>query len=211
MIGPIFIIGTGRSGTHWLAQSIEAHPDVHATIETEPMFSLSIRMALNPSLEKSLFGKLAEAYRHELSKPGIYLDKSHPNIWLAEKLKEAFPQSLFVGIQRQEQGTVASMMKHDGVLEWCNRWREFPIPNRFLGITERMADTYDGMPMAARCVTRWAAHRDRMKALKGILGDDLLVILYEGFVRNPQETLDSLHRFLGLRQSCPWPGFDDSA
>jgi hypothetical protein len=34
-IGPAFVIGTGRSGTHWLGYALENHPHVRATIEAQ--------------------------------------------------------------------------------------------------------------------------------------------------------------------------------
>ena len=100
---PVFVIGTGRSGTHWLGYSLGNHPEVRATVEVEPMFGLSKRMALNPALEGELLGRLIKAYKWQLfkSSPRLYLDKSHPNIWIAEKLKKAFPQALFIGTRSQ--------------------------------------------------------------------------------------------------------------
>ena len=120
---PVFVIGTGRSGTHWLGYSLGNHPEVRATVEMKPMFGLSTRMALDASLESQLFGKLKRAYQWQLlrSAPRLYLDKSHPNIWIAEKLKDAFPKSQFVAIERNPYATVASMMKHKGVSAWHKR------------------------------------------------------------------------------------------
>lgn len=40
---PIFVTGTGRSGTHWLGFSLGDHPEVQSTVETQPMFGLSQR------------------------------------------------------------------------------------------------------------------------------------------------------------------------
>ena len=34
----VFVIGSGRSGTHWVGYILEAHPDIHVTIETKPVF-----------------------------------------------------------------------------------------------------------------------------------------------------------------------------
>lgn len=87
---PVFVIGTGRFGTHWLGYALGNHPEVRATVEVEPMFGLSTRMALNPTLEGKLFRRLVMAYRWQLFKsaPRLYLDKSHPNIWIAEKGEE---------------------------------------------------------------------------------------------------------------------------
>jgi hypothetical protein len=64
----------------------------------------------------------------------FYLDKSHPNIWIADKIKEEFPEAKFVGIERNPFATVSSMLKHRGVMKWHRDWKSFPVPNRFLGI-----------------------------------------------------------------------------
>jgi len=204
---PVFIIGTGRSGTHWVSQSLGNHPAIRVTVEQEPMFDLATRMALDPSLEKALFDKLVSVYKWQLLKsaPRLYLDKSHPNIWLAEKLKAAFRSALFVGIERNPYATVASMLKHDGVLAWHTRWREFPVPNRFLGITPELANRYDMMARAAQCAIRWVAHRDRMNSLRRTLGSNLLVISYETFADRTEQTIRELGHFLGLRIAIPVP------
>jgi hypothetical protein len=204
---PVFVIGTGRSGTHWLGYSLGDHPEIRATIETKPMFGLATRIALDPTLERQLFSRLVLAYKWQLFKsaPRLYLDKTHPNIWIAEKLKKAFPKSLFVGIERNPYATVASMLKHKGVLAWHKRWRKYPIPNRFLGITEESAHTYENVPLASQCAMRWVAHRDRMDELAHTLGDDLLVISYELFAQKTEKVIDKLQQFLGLHTPIPVP------
>ena len=204
---PVFVIGTGRSGTHWLGYSLKGHPEIRVTIEAQPMFRLSTRMALNPTLETKLFGRLKLVYQWQLfrSAPQLYLDKSHPNIWIAERLKAAFPQSLFLAIQRNPYATVSSMMKHESVSAWHKRWREFPLPNRFLGITNDLAPTYDSIPFPSQCAMRWVAHRDRLNELRKSLGDDLFVISYEMFAHHTEDVLRELQQFLGLNSSIPIP------
>lgn len=204
---PVFVIGTGRSGTHWLGYSLGNHPGVSATVEASPMFDLATSMALNPALEPELFGRLVRAYKWQLLKaaPRLYMDKTHPNIWIAEKLKKTFPDALFVGIERNPYATVASMMKHSGVLAWHKRWREFPVPNRFLGITPEIAGTYDDIPLVSQCAMRWLAHHNRIKELKNTLGDDFLVISYESFAHDTVNTINNLKQFLGLQEAIPVP------
>ncbi|MBT8037056.1 MAG: sulfotransferase [Verrucomicrobiae bacterium] len=204
---PVFVIGTGRSGTHWLGFSLGGHPEVRATVEVDPMFKLSTKMALNESLEGELYGSLVKAYKKQLLKSGskLYVDKTHPNIWIAEKLKETFPRALFVGIERNPYATVASMLKHKSVSAWHRRWKEYPVPNRFLGITEKMADRYDDIPLASQCAIRWVAHHQRMNQLRSSLADDLSVISYEDFAYDAEETILKLQKFLGLHEPIPVP------
>jgi hypothetical protein len=204
---PVFVIGTGRSGTHWIGYCLGKHPDISATIEMQPMFDLSTKMALNQELEDKLFRRLVIAYKWQMLKTShrIYLDKTHPNIWLAEKLKQAFPQARFIAIERNPYATVASMIKHKGVSAWHTRWREFPIPNRFLGITEELANSYDTIPLASRCAIRWLAHHNRINELRNILGESLLIMTYESLAHSTKETLNILQRFLGLQSPIPMP------
>jgi hypothetical protein len=202
-----FVIGTGRSGTHWLGNSLGDHPEVRATVEAEPMFWMSTRMALDPTREKELFPKLVRAYRKELLRSGsrLYVDKTHPNIWHAEQLKRSFREALFVGIERDPYATVASMMVHEDVSEWHRRWREFPVPNRFLGITPELAAIYDDLPLPAQCARRWMAHHERMEQLRGTLGTALLVISYEEFARDTDVVVERLRTFLGVEAPLPVP------
>jgi len=197
---PIFIIGYGRSGTHWLARTLATHTEIRATIEVQPIFSMVKEMALNFHLEKKYFWQLILRYRWQIliSKPKRYLDKSHPNLWLAEKLAKAFPTAVFLGIERNPYATVASAMVHKGGYAIRRRWRDFPIPNQFLGIDCQTAKTYENMPAEEKYSLSWLSHHKRMDALKEAFGDSLMVITYEDFALQTNEVLDRLETFLGL-------------
>jgi len=204
---PIFVIGTGRSGTHWLGLSVMAHPDIRATIEDPQIFSMSTRMAINLSKQKKYMWKLILMYRWQifLSSPKRYLDKSHPNIWHAERLIKAFPNAEFLGIERDPFATVASMIRHKGVSSWHKCWHEYPVPNKFLGITSEIADTYDNLSLETQCSLRWLSHHNRMIELRDILGTSLKVISYERFAFHTQETISQLEEFLKLSNHIPLP------
>lgn len=199
---PIIILGTGRSGTHWIANTLAAHPAIRATIEKSPQFDWVMSMALDARRKDKLLPKLLRRYKWEVirSTPRRYLDKSHPAIWLAEDIKAALPRTQFVGIERDPFATVASMLRHTGVSDWHRRWREFPIPNAFLGIDEDNAATYDRLSMAKRCALRWAAHSKEMVRLRQILGSSMIVTCYEALVNDTREELIKLQRFLRLQE-----------
>lgn len=210
---PVFILGCGRSGTHLLAHTLSAHPSVRASIEAEPMFGLSTAMAMNAGLESVAFAQLVRHYLDDMrcSRRPLYVDKSHPNIWLAEKLREAFPDARFIGIERNVYATVASMMKHRGVSAWHHRWKEFPVPNRFLGITAELAAVYDDLPMASRCALRWRAHKLRMSQLERVLAGSIAVLSYEQLVTDPGAAARRLGSFLELEEPIPVPAIDRAA
>ena len=171
------------------------------------MFGLSTSMALDPSQESKLYPRLESAYQWQLLKaaPRLYLDKNHPNIWLAERLQASFPDARFIGIERNPYATVASMMHHHGVVSWFGRWREFPVPNRFLGITEEVAPSYEMLPLATKCAMRWLAHHRRMRELRDKLADAMLMISYETFAYETGKTIASIEEFLALKAPLAVP------
>lgn len=150
-------------------------------------------------------GELIRAFQveHKAVAPKHYADKSHPNIWHAEDLAAAPPDAIFLGIRRNPYATVASMLKHRGVFKWHARWRRFPVPNRFLGITPENRRNYANMPLPARCVLRWRSHIERLGSLRGPLGNRLLVVDYEDLIRHAETELAKMNGFLGLTTPSP--------
>ncbi len=203
----IFIIGTGRSGTHFIAYVLENSPEIRATIEARFVFRRVKEIAANPDKFQTHFPNLVNYYRfqHFLSAPLHYLDKSHPNIWLAEELEETFNDALFIGIVRNPFATIASMLRHNGVLSWFDRWKEYPVPNRFLGIDDSNKHIYDDFSLSKKCALRWNAHLAQMKYLEKRLGDRMLVIRYESLIRNTTGVVEKIADFINLSTSIPPP------
>ncbi|WP_156291945.1 polysaccharide pyruvyl transferase family protein [Oceanobacillus salinisoli] len=203
----IFVLGSGRSGTHWLGYILETHPDIYVSVEKPIIFDKVTQMALNSDYQQILFPKVVDLYHNEHAKvfPKHYADKSHPNIWIAEKLAKAFPEALFIGIQRNPFGTIASMFKHQGVLNWHKKWKDFPIPNPFLGITKKNVHKYEQLSLAKKCAFRWDAHREKMNELKSTLGDRLHVVSYEALITDTQKELNLIQNFLKLEKPLPLP------
>lgn len=203
----IFVLGTGRSGTHWIAWILEEHPDIKAIIEKPPIFNWIVEMAINEAAEPILFPKLAQRYRAErsLASPRHLLDKSHPNLWIADRLAETFPNSHFLAVRRSVYGTVASMLQHTTVRRWVEQWEDLPVPNRFLGIGTDNVEAYRAMSVAGRCALRWLAHERRLDELQPRLGSGLLQIKYEDLHERTDEVLERLRGFLGLERPIPAP------
>jgi hypothetical protein len=204
---PIFVIGTGRSGTHWVGEILAGHPDIYVSVERRRFFRDSTRMAIDPPSRERLFGKLARSYRYEIARvaPRHYADKSHTNIWIADRLAKEFPDAVFVGVRRDVFGTVSSMLKHRGVLRWIEDWKRYPIPNPFLGIREGEEDRYELLSLAAKCAARWVSHEERFNELAGVLGDRLVTLNYEQLHVDPAGPLRNLERALGLSTAIAAP------
>lgn len=203
----IFIIGTGRSGTHWLSQILDSHANFFVSTERWPYFPWAVRMALDNREGRKLFPRILIAYRigHTLVAPRNFVDKSHPNIWLAEDLAANLPDALFLGIQRGVFATVSSMLKHSGVRKWCEDWEEYPVPNRFLGITEDNRSVYEKLSLAGKCAVRWKVHERRLSRLQEVLGPRCMIMEYEYLAKEPAGALEKLVEFLGVQSFFPMP------
>lgn len=203
----LFVIGTGRAGTHLIGYILNSHPLIYTTLEPKLLFQAVTAAAIDPRRRPFLVPLIVWTYRllHVRAAPLSYADKSHPNIWLAESLSQFFPGARFIGTQRNPYGTIASMLSHEGVLNWFRQWKRYPLPNEFLGIDRATAETYDSLPLVAKCALRWNSHRRRLDNLQRILGSKLYTVQYERLVGSPIEEVERLQRFLELRQPFPSP------
>ncbi|WP_062304429.1 sulfotransferase family protein [Demequina subtropica] len=195
-----FVIGTGRSGTHWTGFILGEHPEVTTTIEEPKIMRLATLAAQYRKRRPVYLPALRARYMMASAavKTRVHADKSHPVIWYADKVARWFPDSKFIGINRSPFGVVASMVVHEGVLEWQDNWEHFGVPNEFLGITEDNVEAYRTMSPAGRAATRWLSHRQRMDELEGLLGDRLLVLDYEDMIDRYEENVARIWEFLEL-------------
>jgi hypothetical protein len=201
----IFVLGTGRSGTCWLGDVLGQHPAIHSYVETRPLFDWVTQAAVNTRIEQELLPRIFDEYDrlfHDAS-PLHMADKSHPCIWIAERLAERFPDAYFIGVTRDVEPTVASMLKHAGVRRWCEEWYQYEVPNRFLGITERNFDWYRGATILERCVARWCAHQSELNRLQHALTTRFLLVKYETLVTDTRAALANLQEFLSLNRNFP--------
>lgn len=200
----IFVLGTGRSGTHLLGRAISSHSEIEGHIEDPRTFHLATRIATEQDLQhslKTLAMRQVLYYRYggllKQSSKDLMLEKTHPNIWLAEHLAQKFPQAKFVGIYRGVYPTVSSMLLHDGVMGWYEKLPQNKV-NRFLGITKNNVDYFDELPIESKCALRWKAHKDELNRLKSVLGDRFKLYNYEEFVKTLDRHQDDLADYLGI-------------
>jgi hypothetical protein len=201
----IFVVGTGRSGTCWLGDIMGRHPEVRSYVETQPLFSWVTQAAINLADEVRLLPDIFDEYErlfHE-SAPFHLADKSHPCIWFADKLADRFPDAYFLGVTRDVEPTVSSMLQHPGVRGWCEQWHRYEVPNRFLGITELNLDWYREATILERCVARWYSHQCELKRIQSALPSRFMLVKYEQLVIQPVPVLEQLGTFLGLEADFP--------
>lgn len=196
----VFVIGSGRNGTHLLGRILGSHPDAKLFLEDPIFFDLSKKIAtkrrINPFLLRRLIAKYKKAL-DQLEKK-ILVEKSHTNIWIAEKLNEKFRGiSYFVGIKRDVFSTVSSMLNHDGVMHWYDILDQSK-PNSFLGITDQNKSYFANLPLESRCTLRWLSHVRKLESLKEKLKNNYLLIEYEELINDLPGQINILSEFLDV-------------
>lgn len=203
----VFIIGTGRSGTHLLAEILARVSSLHVLVEKQPLFRWSSSMAMDHRLEPSLFPRWVRRFRLEQfsAAPRTVIDKCHTNMWLVERLVESFPTAVFLATRRSPHATIASMLRHGGFVFSPHRWQSLPVPNRFLGIAEDTAEEYGRLSQPEQLALRWISNEKRREVVRQTLGDRLLEVDYELLVREPIGTVRSVCEFLHVDQPPALP------
>lgn len=201
----IFILGTGRSGTHLIGRTIASHPEIEGHIENPDHFMLSAYIAayqdLVPGFATYPFKRLLlHKYKRLLNttRYNFILDKTHPNIWLAEFLYKHLPNAVFIGVVRDVLPTVASMMQHEDVMGW---YKKIPQgrPNRFLGISKDNLSQFRNLSTLEKCVYRWQSHKNELERLQSTLSPSrMMIVNYEKFMNTPDEHLQELAAFIKI-------------
>ena len=201
----IFVLGTDRCGTCWMGEILDTHPQIRGFVEPRPVFDLVTEVAIDltekePRLER-IFGECEGL--SALDEPLHFADKTHPLLWLAEKVASRFPNNYFVAMLRRVEPTVASMLRHFGARRWFEQWESNPVPNRFLGISGENLEKYRNASLEQRCAARWHAHRNEIHRLVPVLRDRLVAVRYEDLPSRYDENLTNVRQFLELSEAFP--------
>lgn len=190
----VAIVGSGRTGTHWLGGSLDSS-GFALLGEGRPGFECSVVVALGWSTPKSLI----RSYRVPLgwvgSKPLAF--KWHPSLWSADELMEAIPHLKIIGTKRRILDTAISMNAHPGTRRWLVEHERYPSNPRSDGFLGRMdRELFDDASIAGRCAMRAASHYLEVCRLQERYPDRVLGFDYDAAVRDPEFISDALSTFL---------------
>jgi len=212
--GPIFIIGTGRSGTHFLCSCLnefEELDDYFSGKESPYMFHEISALTVS---QKEIPPYVIGYYKHMQRKvsPKIFLDQTHPNIWNVETLIKEFPNSKFVAISRDVYSVAYSMKLHEGVSKWIKNHMNYPKPNKFLGINIQNENLYiNELTDLQRSVFRWCAHNRRLDDLAGKFPEFVIKVNYQDLHNDMWGEMRRLSKFLQVKEPVSVKEFNASS
>jgi hypothetical protein len=193
----IFIVGSGRTGTNFLSHFF-SKDDYLKRVEAPLTFKLSIDLAVNKYSNKkyeellSVYGKLLDSTNRPV------IEKSHPLLWVAEKLSKDLIKSKFIIMDRNPYSVVSSMLKHRGSMSWYKKEELFRLGNKFLGIINKeILKDYKLMSPEYKCVLKYLSHHSKGTRLNVL--DNFLKIEYEDLILDTDAEISKIEGFIGLR------------
>lgn len=187
----LFIIGTGRTGTHLLTSIMREFSNVKAINngKEDPDY---LRELVRRELDGLPLGGRLEAALASRIKPSrrrYYLDQHHPHLWFKEHLANVYPESVFIWPHRHVLQVVASMMEKTHITRWFEeakaRRSQIAFPSRFLGI--RDPNELD-LPIHVLCTRRVISHYEEATRLS-LSTPNTYKIEFEILVKDPAEAL----------------------
>jgi len=188
----VFIVGTGRSGTHFTVRLMDGFLHTRDPLQGNENTEV-LRDIATAAIHHRLPSKSTEKYYADMlsETDGVILDQHHPNLFFVKHWQEKLGDLVFLYPQRPIYQIVASMMRHGGVMNWYNYAGKFrqriinliPYPNRFFGI-EKFSDI-KRLPVHILCAHRVIAHRLAFEQTVPLVNNALRLVNYEELVKDP--------------------------
>uniref|UniRef100_A0A6C0BNB9 Uncharacterized protein n=1 Tax=viral metagenome TaxID=1070528 RepID=A0A6C0BNB9_9ZZZZ len=180
----IFIVGTGRTGTHWLARSLEQSG---LSCSYEDWLTLSKDCAIYERKEQ--WPALLAALKSDRRR----VCKCHVLLWLVEDLLKEFPDAKFIALRRDVEATLRSMLKKKSVKSWGQKYQDIPFPSKFLGAKYKTG--YEHCNIQEKCSMRYWSHMAEINRLEHKLSPDCyMVVSYETL----EHDIERLSKFLDM-------------
>lgn len=192
---PVFLVGCPRSGTTWLQAMLAELDGVYTGPETHFFHVYRSVLAEYRRSEGTWFGFsrylgedqlaafLAESFWLLVSglpaperRPRVFLEKTPDHVLDAEWILRAFPEARFIHLVRDPRSVASSLLR--GSQGWAADWAPTTATD-------------------AACM--WAERVRAGRALRERLGEErCLELRYEDACAAPEQTLESLARWLGV-------------
>lgn len=201
MYSPVFVVGTGRSGTHFLTSVLITSSeltDLTGGRENPAVFKKVTESAISqkkaPELNDAYDGLVRQAF------PLRLVDQSHPNLWRVDEILNQFPDAKLLGMVRDPFSVTFSTLNHPGVRARLkdDKWRGYPQPCPFFGLEDPFLSRYDKYSLVERSALRWCSHMSEISRSVSLYKKNFMVVNYENLLTRPNDECGKISDFLNL-------------
>jgi len=199
-----FLVGNGRSGTCFIGNSLNNHPQLACAIEDSLVFYPSLLLAMDQDLQNdSRFVRHFKACYDALTaryKGHVYIDKCHQHALNIDFLKKLYPEAKFLHVIRDGRDVVLSMLEHKMIKSFFSE--------RFVNINSHFPSKWYGieskehylkwreMSLSCKCAMRWVSWvKTASESLRKAKPDNNITIKYEDLLDQPRNYSDFICDF----------------
>lgn len=194
----LFIIGTGRSGTHFLTRHLSGFKNIHDPQKGKENSKLLREIATAALFHAEYPQNAVDYYTNQFSqKPAnhIFLDQHHSNLFFTDELQRISSATIFLCPIRPLKQIVASMLNHEGVLSWYTYLKDHsavrpPMPNQFFGI--HTMEEFHTEEFHIICAKRVLSHYEKFSKLHQSFPEIFRWINYEKMVLAPADHISEI-------------------
>lgn len=204
--GTVFIVGSPRSGTSFVAEVLGSVPGFADLGELRPLKRVIPELAAQPTAlaAERVRRIILTAQRLGLSTGLRGIEQTPESTYLLPALAEAFPQARIIHMVRDGRD-VASSLIGLGWVRSSNRVDEagqaFGTHARFWVETDRRAE-FEQASDATRAAWVWRRYETTAMANLVALADQAITVNYENLVQDPQAVAGRLAKFLGTSSTA---------
>lgn len=194
-----FVVGTGRSGTHFLTSVLLENPKLADLRSGKENHKILKRVAKAAQLNaKQVPAANIAYYRFAKILVGnrVFLDQSHSNIHFVSDISNRLAGAYFIALWRDTNAIVSSMLLHEGVLNWYKTAASKPFPNIFLGNVSKTE--FENMSLTEKCALRVVQHKNQIIKASKLHPKNFTVQNFKELVTNTDDAANKLFGKLGL-------------
>lgn len=184
----MFIIGSGRTGTHLMCNTLLTYKNVkddnkkvnNSAVENKDRLIEVTQAAI---LSKELSEDVINSYSKAMQGNKIFVNQDHPNLWHVEQLIDTFPDIIFFAMKRPIIQVVSSMMRKKATHRWFNYGKSnAEFPNKFFGLKKRKS--ISELSKEELCTHRVKSHFKEIDRIKKIYKDKIIIVDFEELVKS---------------------------
>ena len=176
--GKIFIVGAPRCGSTLLESVLSTNPTVRDLGESKALiqaFTQTMNEISTNEISSSLSDSYAEKTKGTFARHTHSVDKNLYNFCLTEAIARAMPSARIIHCRRNQLDNILSMLRSN----------------------LKAGNNYTSDPLDA---AKFLIHQEEaMRRFKRIYGNHIFTFDYDGFTKNPAQTLRPLINWLGLQ------------